>query len=232
MHRWKRIDAFVRLKTLSAVVRHSTVVGHVLWRISSTCVLFLAACSLFLVHMYYVIHFRVVYYLVCVSRSKWLAILNLAIRRQIRQIAKLKASQKFPAAKTQRFFHDLMLLLVQHTTWGTMSAWWWRMRHQNLLSVSEVFILLHDPCLFINHPQWLKCMKLTHTGPTNLRHRKLKDGYQNIATLWQVDFVCSCNNITISSYLLSQTLIDYQQSNELVYQTPVFSDLSFRASWA
>ena len=63
MHRWKRIDAFVRLKTLLAVVHHSTVVGHVPWRISSTCVLFLAACSLFLVHVYYVIHFRIVYYI-------------------------------------------------------------------------------------------------------------------------------------------------------------------------
>jgi len=39
-------------------------------------------------------------------------------------------------------------------------------------------------------------------------NRKLKDGYQNTATLWQVDFARSCNNISISSYLLSQTVID------------------------
>ena len=48
----------------------------------------------------FVIHCRI-YYPVHVytpiTRSKLLAILNLAIRRKIRQIAKLKALQKFPA---------------------------------------------------------------------------------------------------------------------------------------
>jgi len=40
--RWKGIDVLVRLKTLSAMVHCSTVVGHVPRRISSACVLFLA----------------------------------------------------------------------------------------------------------------------------------------------------------------------------------------------
>jgi len=37
---------------------------------------------------------------------------------------------------------------------------------------------------------------------------KKKTGYKNPATLWQVDLVRSCNNISISSYSLSQTVID------------------------
>jgi len=38
-------------------------------------------------------HRDIVYYLVCVPGGKLLAILNLAIRRQIHQITKLKASR-------------------------------------------------------------------------------------------------------------------------------------------